>query len=97
MNKDDPIIQRLRELLPYLEQHDIARVRVFGSRARGDSRPDSDLDILVDFNRTPDLIAFAGLQARLQEKLGHSVDMVTPKGLHWAMKDKILEEAIDVF
>ena len=61
---------------------------------RGEDRPDSDIDILVEFD--PDarigFFAFARLQRRLSDILGRPVDLVTPDALHKVMKSRILKE-----
>ena len=93
---DSSYIERLRALKPRFKEMNIRRLRVFGSHARGDARPDSDIDLLVEFYETPDLIAFSGLQLDLEDYLGAKVDLVTPGGLHRALKDDILKEARDV-
>lgn len=79
-----------------LDEFSVKSISVFGSVVRGDERPDSDVDILVEFE--PDarigFFAFARLQRRLSELLGRPVDLVTPDALHKAMKNRILEEAV---
>ncbi len=94
--RDNPYIEKLRLMKPDFGRMNIRRLRVFGSQARGDAGTGSDIDLLVDFVETPDLFEFVGLKQDLEEKLGVSVDLVTPKGLHWALKDRILAEARDV-
>ncbi|MGD8389725.1 MAG: nucleotidyltransferase family protein [Desulfobacteraceae bacterium] len=79
-----------------LDEFSVKSISVFGSLVRGDERPDSDVDLLVEFE--PDarigFFAFARLQRRLSELLGRPVDLVTPDALHKAMKTRILQEAV---
>jgi uncharacterized protein len=79
-----------------LEEFSVKSISIFGSVARGEDRPDSDIDILVEFD--PDarigFFAFARLQRRLSDILGRPVDLVTPDALHKAMKSRILKEAV---
>lgn len=89
-------IDKLRALKPRFSEMNIRRMRVFGSRVRGDARPDSDIDLLVDFIKTPDLWTFMDTKADLERALGCRVDLVTPKGLHPALRDNVLAEARDV-
>lgn len=93
---DNPYIERLRALKPHFAEMNIKRLRVFGSQVRGDARPDSDIDLLVDLDKPIGLVEFAGLKRQLEEHLGKSVDLVTYRGLHRALRDKIVEEARDV-
>jgi predicted nucleotidyltransferase len=67
---------------------------VFGSALREDFRPDSDLDLLVEFEpgHTPGL-AFFGMEQELSELLGRKVDLNTPQFLSPYFRDKVLAEA----
>ncbi len=99
MNEESrKIIEKLKALEPQLKKDmRIKRLRVFGSVARGEARADSDVDLLVDFDNTPDLITYAGFQRLFSEHLGYDVDLLTMLSLHPALKDRILEEAKDVW
>ena len=71
------------------------RVRLFGSAARGDDRPDSDVDVLVDFEPGSSLFDVLHLTAELERLLGRNVDVVSAGGLK--PRDRhILDEAIDL-
>jgi uncharacterized protein len=79
MTRDD-LLARLRELKPWLEEQGITDVRLFGSRARDEARPDSDVDLLV--RRIKPLgLRFFGIEQELSEKLGLEVTMATEEGL----------------
>lgn len=80
MNKSEQILADLRALKPRFREMNIKRLRVFGSVARGEADENSDLDLIVDFYKTPGLIAFSGMQLDLQNELGVKVDLVTEKG-----------------
>ena len=69
-------------------------LRVFGSVARGESRPDSDLDLLVDMENGRTLLDLVGLWQDLEEALGRRVDVVSEGGLSPHLRDRILREAI---
>jgi len=70
-------IDILREQRPILaEQYNVATLEVFGSFVRHEQRKDSDLDILVTFNKTPSLLKFVNLENHLSDKLGVKVDLV---------------------
>jgi uncharacterized protein len=71
----------------------VKSLKLFGSVARGEARPKSDLDILVEFSKPIGLLAFVHLKIRLAELLGRSVDLVTPEALKPALRDGILNEA----
>jgi len=68
-------------------------VRVFGSVARGDDRPDSDLDLLVDMPDSASLLDTVNLIQELERELGRKVDVLTERALYWMLKPKILAEA----
>lgn len=81
------------EILRIAARHGAATVRVFGSVARGDARPDSDIDFLVELERGRSLMDLGGLLSDLEELLGRRVDVVEPAGLHWYIRDRVLAEA----
>jgi predicted nucleotidyltransferase len=70
----------------------VRRLGIYGSVARGEAGPNSDVDILVEFEQTPDLFAFAALRDRLAEILGCPVDLATPQGLKPRLRARILSE-----
>lgn len=94
-----PTLEALRarrdEILALAEQHGAFNVRVFGSVARGESTPESDVDLLVrwDYSR---ISAWGGVgfDLDLRSLLGCSVDVVSEQGLSPLMKAQILHEAI---
>ena len=91
----EEIISRLRIVLPDLAQEfGVSALSVFGSRARGAARPDSDVDILVEFDRTPGFFRFVELEERLSRHLGLKVDLAMKTSLRPRIGQRILAEAI---
>lgn len=82
---------------PILRQHNVEYAGIFGSRARGDNKPNSDIDILVRFNRAIGMFAFVALQNKLFEVTGKKIDLVTEKALSPYIKDKILSELVTIY
>ena len=78
--------------------HQIRRLALFGSVLRDDFRPDSDVDVLVEFvpGRVPGL-AFFSMQRDLSKILGRKVDMNTPQCLSRYYRDRVLSEAEVVY
>jgi len=62
--------------------------------ARGDARQDSDVDFLVDLEPGRSLFDLGRMVMDLQDLMGRKVDVLTEKGLHWYIRDRVLEEAI---
>jgi predicted nucleotidyltransferase len=85
--------QKKKEILAVAHAHGLINVRVFGSVARGEDTPKSDIDFLVDLEKGRTLLDLGGAFVKLQELLGRKVDIVTERGLHWYLRDKILKEA----
>jgi predicted nucleotidyltransferase len=77
-----------------LEQFGVETLAVFGSVARDEAGPDSDVDVLVEFNRPIGLFEYVRLRDRLAELMGRPVDLVTPDALRPGMRDRVLEEAV---
>jgi predicted nucleotidyltransferase len=85
--------ERRSDILAAAKRRGARNVRVFGSVARGESRPDSDLDLLVEWEPGRSLMDHSGLVADLEEMLGMKVHIGTEKSLHWYVRDRILREA----
>lgn len=86
---------RREQVMAVAARHHANRVRIFGSVARGDDRPDSDIDLLVDFAPDSSLFDLMRMTRELEELLGHSVDVLSAGGL----KDRdqhILAESVDL-
>jgi len=75
-------------------QHGACNVRVFGSVARGEDRPDSDVDLLVDVRTTTSSWFPAGLVLDLEQILGREVEIVTEKGLNPHIRERVLQGAV---
>jgi predicted nucleotidyltransferase len=69
------------------------RLRVFGSVARGEASPESDLDLLADFEPTRDLLDVAGLKLDLEALLGCKADVVEEASLSPYLRERVLKEA----
>lgn len=87
----------LREQRPLLsEEFNVVTLEVFGSYVRQEQRKDSDLDILVTFNKTPSLLKFVRLENYLSDTLGIKVDLVMKDSLKPAIGKNILSEVVPV-
>lgn len=71
-------------------------VAIFGSYARGEENPQSDLDILIDFDHTVDLLELIGLEQELSTLLGIKVDLVTYRSVHHLLKPHIEADLIRI-
>ncbi|WP_299290927.1 nucleotidyltransferase family protein [uncultured Mucilaginibacter sp.] len=69
-------------------------IGIFGSFARGENKPNSDLDILIDFEQDLNLLEIIGLEQELTEVLGIKVDLITLKSLNPALKKYIEKDLI---
>lgn len=82
------------ELLRIAARHGAHNVRIFGSVARGDAGPESDLDLLVEAGPVTTPFFPGGLVADLELLLGRRIDVVEPDGLLPALRDRVLREAV---
>jgi len=86
-------IRKLREMLPELEEkYHISYLGIFGSYVRGEQKPGSDLDVLVEFSKTPTIFKFVNLENCLSDALGVKVDLVMKDALKPTIGKHILEE-----
>jgi len=85
--------EQREQILALAAKYGASNVRVFGSVANGTADENSDIDFLVDLEEGRSLFDLGGMLMDLQDLLQRGVDVVTEKGLHWYIKDKILKEA----
>jgi len=69
------------KILSHLKGYKVLRIGIFGSFARGENRPGSDIDILVEFKDTPSLLTLIRLENELSDIIGIKVDLVTSGAL----------------
>lgn len=81
------------EILAIAAKHGAHNLRVFGSIARGEARPESDLDILVEMEPGRSLMDHIALTQALEDLLQRKVDVVSERALHWYIRDRVLAEA----
>ncbi len=89
----DEIRAKLSAHRSELDRLHVQSISVFGSRARGDARPDSDIDLIVEFSKSVGFFHLYDVEQFLGGLLGHKVDLTTPGGLHPRLKDSILKDA----
>lgn len=71
-------------------------IGIFGSYARGDNHPDSDLDILIDFDVGATLFDLVGVQLYFEDKLGCKVDAVSQGGLREEIRENVYNDLISL-
>jgi predicted nucleotidyltransferase len=90
-----PLIDEHRdELLTIARRRGASSVRVFGSMARGDAGPDSDVDLLITLAPGVSGLALGGIAIDVQELLGRRVDVVTEAALHPDLRRRVLDSAL---
>ena len=85
--------QKKADILALVQRYGAENIRVFGSVLHGDERPDSDIDLLVDWDKEHSLFDKIGLRDDLEDLLGKKVDLCQAKTLHWFVKDSIIADA----
>jgi uncharacterized protein len=85
-----------REMPALVERYHVASLAIFGSYVRGENTPDSDLDVIVEYSRTPSLFQFVELQDRLSDLLKVPVDLVTKDSLKPYVKVNVLRDLVEV-
>jgi uncharacterized protein len=93
---DKRVAEKRDEILALAARHGASNVRVFGSAARGQARTDSDIDLLVDLEPDRSLFDLGGFLVDIEDLLGAKVDILTEKGLHWYIRDRVIAEAVQL-
>jgi len=91
------VLNMLLEHREQLQQFSVKALFLFGSVARDTPHSESDVDLLVEFEKPVGLFMFLGLKHYLEDILGCSVDLGTPDSLKPALKETVLQEAIRAF
>ncbi len=91
---DPALDQHRKEILALAAQRGASNVRIFGSAARGEARPGSDLDLLVSFEAGRTLLDLVGLKHDLEDLIKRPVDVVTDRALSPYLRDQVLAEAV---
>jgi len=86
--------EKRKEVLRLAAIHGARKVRVFGSVARGEAGPTSDIDFLVELEPGRSLLDHVALKQDLEDLLSCRVDVVTERALHWYIRDRIVAEAV---
>jgi uncharacterized protein len=96
---DAAIIATLRDHQPALAAMGIRHAGVFGSVARGEAGPESDIDILVEFEpgQPRDIYAYVGIQERVATLFSGRVDVVDRGALRPRLRDTVMRDLIDAF
>lgn len=94
--KRDEVINLIQAHSQALERFGVQSLDLFGSWARDEARPDSDVDLLVEFRSTPDFDQFMDLKFFLEDLLHRRVDLVTAAALKPRMRPQVERDAVRV-
>ena len=94
MTIEAALLAKRERILSIAASHGALNVRVFGSRARGEARPDSDLDVLVTLTPGHSLLDLVAIKQDLEDLLGCAVDVVTEASISPYIRDNVLKEAV---
>jgi len=85
------------QVVALFKKYHVKTLRMFGSVARGDSHPDSDIDLLVTFSQPVSLLQMVSFERELSFLVGKKIDLVTPKSISKYLKSRILAEAKPIY
>jgi hypothetical protein len=94
MLERDEVLGALAGSTDLLRRHKVRSLSLFGSIARNEATPKSDVDLIVEFSEPVGLFAFVRLKRDLDGLLGRRVDLVTPDAIRERLRDVIMSEAI---
>jgi len=94
-NRESQIPQDIKEaIIRVLKAHGAARISIFGSYARGEAGPESDIDILVRFAHPQSLIQLVTIEDELRLTLHRNVDLLTEKAVSPYLRDVVLRDEV---
>jgi predicted nucleotidyltransferase len=77
-----------KKIVSILVRHRVKKIAIFGSYARGEAKPESDIDIIVEFSDRKSLLDLVGIEQELSEAFGVKADLLTEKAISYARKEK---------
>lgn len=93
----DEVIAILETHRPELENRKIKSLSLFGSVARNEAGPESDVDLLVEFSEPVGLFEFVAVKNYLETALGRSVDLGTPRSVKRQLRERIMTDIVHAF
>lgn len=93
----NPFANHQKELQQLIDEYGITYLALFGSRARGDHKPDSDYDLLYDYNKRLSLLDASGFQLGLRKLLDSEVNIVSNKYLKPRFRETIKDDLITLY
>ena len=95
----DELIARLRALRPAFEKEGVTSMALIGSRARGDHRPDSDIDLMIDVesNRKFSILDLIGVKHMVEDDMGLRADVIMRRSLKPDFRALAERDAVDVY
>ena len=84
--------QLFKKIISLIKKHGAKKIAVFGSYARGEEKPKSDIDILVEFSERKSLLDLVGIEQELSDTLGIKVDLLTEKSISPYLIGRIKKE-----
>ena len=91
------IEQIRKKTAPVLKKYGVESASVFGSAARGEDTPESDVDILIAIGRPMGVYEFIGLQFELEETIGRKVDLVSKGAVNKYVKPHITKDLVSIY
>lgn len=85
-------VEQQQKIIEIIKPFNPRRIAIFGSYARNENFPGSDLDILVDFYQTVNIFDLVGLEQDLTEQLGIQVDLITESSVHPKIRPHIIRD-----
>ena len=85
------------KIITILQRHGVKKISIFGSYARGEANPQSDIDIIVEFSDRKSLLDLVGIEQELSETLGRKVDLLTEKSINPYLIDRIKKERLVIY
>lgn len=96
MSISNTIKSKREAILGIAKKYGATKLRVFGSMARGEERPESDLDIIVEMEKGSSLLDIIAIKQDIEELLGRKVDVVTEASISPYIRNTVLREAVNL-